>query len=334
MGQSDRIAEECPDWLQVPPEIAALIRKASGDSFRPMESLRDAIDFIGGPSSLAILAAVYFGLVIAERLWAIRGNPAYDNRDALNSIGLNLMSSVLNLLLGLLIPLALYVLVYENFRLFDAIPLWLGIPIAFLAHEFAYYWDHRLNHRVGLLWAFHAIHHSSNEFNHSTAARGFFLDGQMKKLLSLIPAAIGIDPVLFIAVSVCTNAFGIWNHASYVPRLGWLDRVLMTPKMHKVHHANQPQYIDKNYSQVTLLFDRLFGTTAYLAEEPNPGLVKPVYDYNPLTAQFAGLKQLKARMEEAERWQDKLAYLWRPPEWSHDGRCRSDCPKYARLEPA
>ena len=294
-----------------------------------MDSLREAIDFIGGPAALYILAAVYFGSVILERLWAVRGNPDYDNRDALNSIGLNLMSSVLNLVIGVLVPLALYVLVYDNLRLFEHIPLLLAIPVAFLAHEFAYYWDHRLNHRVGLFWAFHAIHHSSNEFNHSTAARGFFLDGQLKRLFAVIPALIGIDPLLYIAVSVVANAYGIWNHASYVPRLGWLDRVMMTPKMHKVHHANQPQYIDRNYSQVTLLFDRLFGSTAHIEEEPVVGLVKPVYDYNPLTAQFAGLRQLKDRMDEADRWQDKLAYLWRPPEWSHDGVCRSDCPKYA-----
>ena len=284
-----------------------------------MESIQNAIDFIGGPSSLAILAAVYFGLVILERLWALRGNPDYDNKDALNSIGLNLTSSVLNLVIAILIPLAIYVAVYDNFRVFETIPLWVAIPVAFLVHELSYYWDHRLAHRVGLFWAFHAIHHSSNEFNHSTAARGFFLDGHLKKLFAVIAAFIGVDPIVYIAVSVLTNSFGIWNHASYVPRLGWLDRVLMTPKMHKVHHANQPQYIDRNYSQVTLLFDRLFGSTAHIDEEPNPGLVKPVYDYNPLTAQFAGLKQLKDRMDEAERWQDKLAYLWRPPEWSHDG---------------
>lgn len=293
-----------------------------------MESLRAAIDFIGGSAALWILAGVYFGSVIIERVWAIRGNPRYDNRDALCSIGLNLLSSSLNLVIGLLLPLALYLLVYENLRLFATIPIIIAIPLAFVLHELAYYWDHRLAHRVGLLWAFHAIHHSSNEFNHSTAARGFFLDGQLKALFALPAAAIGIDPVLYIAVSVCANAYGIWNHASYVPALGRLDRVLMTPKMHKIHHANQPQYIDRNYSQVTLLFDRLFGSTAWLGEEPNPGLVKPVHDYNPLTAQFAGLRQLRDRMETATRWQDRLPYLWRPPEWSHDGICRSDCPRY------
>ncbi len=290
--------------------------------------MQTAIDFLGGAAALWILAVIYFGSVIVERLWSIQGNPDYDNKDALNSIGLNLISSVLNLVIGILAPLALCVFAYENFRVFESIPLLVAVPVAFVAHEFAYYLDHRLNHRVGLLWAFYAIHHSSNAFNHSTAARGFFLDGQLKRLFAVIPALIGIDPVLYIAVSVLTNVYGIWNHASYVQRLGWVDSILMTPKMHKVHHANQPQYIDKNYSQVTFIFDRLFGSAAPIGAEPIVGLVKPVHDYNPLTAQFAGLRQLKNRMNCADRFQDKFAYLWRPPEWSHDGVCRSDCPKY------
>ncbi len=294
-----------------------------------MGSIEAAIAFIGGPGTLWILAGVYFGSIIVERLWYLSKRREYNSADAWCSVGLNLISSVLNLVIGILLPLALYVVVFEQFRLVPEMALWFAIPLAFIVHEFAYYWDHRLAHRIGLLWAFHAIHHSSNEFNHSTAARGFFLDGQLKALFALPAAFIGVDPVVYIAVSVLTNAFGIWNHASYVPRLGRIDRFLMTPMMHKVHHANQPQYIDRNYSQVTLLFDRLFKSAAYIEEEPEPGLVKRVYDNNPFTAQFAGLRQLKDRMDLAENWQNKLAYLWRPPEWSHDGVCRSDCPKYS-----
>ncbi|MFM7404904.1 MAG: sterol desaturase family protein [Erythrobacter sp.] len=299
-----------------------------------MERLEHAIAFIGGSASLWILAAVLFGSVILERLWSLRHNPDYNNKDALCSIGLNLILNSFNLVIGFLIPLVLYVWVFETFRVAGPLPLWLAIPLAFLINEFAYYADHRLAHRVGLLWAIHAIHHSSNEFNHTTAARGFIIDPHTKVLFTLPAALIGIDPVVFVAIQVIGNAYGIWDHASWVPRLGWIDRVLMTPKIHKVHHANQPQYIDRNYSQVTLLFDRLFGSVAHIEEEPNPGLVKPSFDYNPLTAQFVGFQQLKARMDTATRWLDKLAYLWCPPEWSHDGVCRSDCPKYAVLSAA
>lgn len=83
-----------------------------------------------------------------------------------------------------------------------------------------------------------------------------------------------------------------------------------------------------------LLWDRLAGSFAPAVEPPVVGLVKPVHDNNPLTAQFAGFAQLRQRMRTATRWQDRLAYLWRPPEWSHDGICRSDCPKYGAAVPA
>ena len=283
-----------------------------------MDSIRAAIEFIGGDGTALVLICGFFGLVIGERAWAFRRKLAYDNRDALCSIALFFVANILFLAIVFLIPLALYVAVFDHFRLVGGLSLWLAIPIAFLVHEFSYYADHRLAHRVGLLWAFHAIHHSSNHFNHSTAARTFVLDGQMKGLFALPAALIGVDPVTYIAVNVLKDLFGVWNHAGYVGRLGWLDRLLMTPKMHKVHHATQPQYIDRNFSQVTLLFDRLFGSLASVGEEPRVGLVKPVYDNNPLTAQFAGLRQLKNRIDTADCWRDKLAYLWRPPEWSHD----------------
>lgn len=289
-----------------------------------MQSIEAAIEFIGGPGTAVVLLCGFFAFVILERVWALRSNPDYDNADAFCSIALFGIANVLHLAIVYFIPFVLYVTVYDNFRLLDDMALWLAIPLAFLVHEFAYYGDHRLAHRIGLLWAFRTIHHSSNEFNHSTAARTFFLDGQLKVILALPAALIGVDPVTYIAVSVITDLFGVWNHASYVPRLGWLDRVLMTPKMHKVHHGIQPQYLDRNFSQVTLLFDRLLGSVEYIEEEPEPGLVKRVCNNNPLTAQFTGLRQLKDRMDTAHRWQDKLSYLWRPPEWSHDGLCQTD----------
>ena len=102
-----------------------------------MESIREAIDFIGGPGTLWILAGVYFGSVFLERVWAIKGNPEYDNADALCSIGLNLISSVLNLVIAMLIPLALYVLVFDQFRMVGDMALWLAIPLAFVMHELA-----------------------------------------------------------------------------------------------------------------------------------------------------------------------------------------------------
>ncbi|MEO0452185.1 MAG: sterol desaturase family protein [Pseudomonadota bacterium] len=298
--------------------------------------LDQIVKVLGGPMSIWILASAYFGLVLAERLFymfARRGQ--YNNGDALCSIGLNLMNSILGLAIGFALPFAASVWLFDNARLFTIDAVWLALIVAFLCHELAYYWEHRLGHRVGLFWAFHSIHHSSNEFNHSTAARGFYLDGKLQIMGALAASMLGVSPMVYLAIVVVKSAFGIWNHASYIGDLGWMEKVFATPRNHMVHHANQAKYIDKNYSQVLILWDRMFGSFQSYEERPVVGLVKPVHDNNPLTAQFAGIKQLFDRMATADRWQDKLAYLYRPPEWSHDGICRSDCPKYkATIVPA
>jgi sterol desaturase/sphingolipid hydroxylase (fatty acid hydroxylase superfamily) len=293
--------------------------------------LETIIDTMGGDTAIWWLAGAYFTMVIGERLWALLARKPYDDADGLCSIGLNLMNSVIDMAVGVLVPLVVYVWVYENAALFSGWHLGAAVLAAFLVHELSYYWEHRASHRIGLLWAFHAIHHSSNSFNHTTAARGFWFDGLLRTPFDCVGALIGIPPVVFFAVGAVKNIFGIWNHASYVGHLGWMERWFATPLNHKVHHANQPHYIDRNYSQVLIIWDRLFGTFAPCVEPPVVGLVKPVHDNNPLTAQFAGLRQLGARMASAEQLADKVAYLWRPPEWSHDGICRSDCPRYARV---
>jgi sterol desaturase/sphingolipid hydroxylase (fatty acid hydroxylase superfamily) len=296
-----------------------------------METLNATVEFLGGPNGIYLLGGFYFGIVLLERIYAAIKGCRYNQADAWCSVGLNLLSSVIDILVGLVLPFAIYTIVYDQFRLVEAMPLLAALALAFLVHELSYYWEHRLGHRIGIFWAFHSIHHSSNEFNHTTAARGFWFDGLLRTPFDAAGALLGVPPVVFIAMTMAKSAFGIWNHASYVGNLGWMEKVFATPLNHKVHHANQPQYIDKNYSQVLVIWDRLFGSFEPCVEPPVVGLVKPVHDNNPLTAQFAGLKQLRDRMAHAQHWQDKLAYLWRPPEWSHDGVCRSDCPKYAVL---
>lgn len=303
--------------------------------FRHYATMFDAIlELLSGPLGIFILGGFYVSIVVGERLFTMVRRYAFDDRDARCSVGLNLISSMIGIALGVLIPLGLYILVYDQFRLFAIDSLWLAVPMAFIVLELAYYWEHRLSHRVGILWAFHTVHHSSNQFNHTTAARGFVLDGQLKGLFALSAALMGIDPKIIIAVEIVKNAFGIWNHASYVGHLGPLEKWLMTPFNHKVHHANQPEYIDRNYGQVLLIWDHLFGSHAPYGREPVVGLVNQVHNNNPLTAQFEGFVGLRKLMAAADNWSDKIAYLWRPPEWSHDGECRSDCPKYASMQQA
>jgi hypothetical protein len=125
--------------------------------------------------------------------------------------------------------------------------------------------------------------------------------------------------------------FGIFNHSRFIPKLGLLEEFVATPANHRVHHGTEAKYIDRNYSQVLIVWDRLFGTFQREEETPRFGLVKPLREYHPLKTQVSGLAWLAARIVTAPRLEDKLRYLWKPPEWSHDGRC-PECPRYRLAE--
>ena len=288
------------------------------------------ISTVGGPNGVWIIFGYYLAMTFGERLWyAVRRPGLYDVKDALNNFALNMMNGVADLVVGRLLPFVAYVYVYEHFRIGDLSGAALGLVVAFLVHELAYYWDHRIGHRVSLFWAFHQVHHSSNEFNYTVAARGCWFDGVFRKTFVLAAAVLGVSPVQFFAVEILKNMYGIFNHSRFIPKLGVLEAFVATPANHRVHHGTEPKYIDRNYGQVLVIWDRLFGTFQREEETPRFGLVKPYRGANPLATQVHGVRWLFDRINSAPRWIDKLRYLVGPPEWSHDGRC-AECPKYRR----
>ena len=271
------------------------------------------------PWLLAVITAYYCTTIIVEIALYKRMRPGrYDHADAFASFTVNLMSSVIEAVLGLFVPIVLYVLVYANLRLFDpGFAPWTWAA-AFVVHELAYYWGHRAGHRVGLFWAFHQPHHSSEELNLSTASRGFLFGDPVGRILMLPAALLGVHPAVFGIVVTLKNMWGIFNHTQLVGKMGVLERWMATPANHRVHHARNPCYIDKNYSQV-LLWDRLFGTWEPETEPPDFGLVVPQVTTNPLRIWLGGWMWLGRRIASAPTWADKLRYLYKPPEWTHDG---------------
>lgn len=297
-----------------------------------MDSVKALFDFLGGEYGIYVIGGYYFLMVAGERIYyAVRHPGVYNDRDGAANLAINLFNSNFALLMGIVIPFTVYIWVWDNFRLFDLSMTAWGLVAAFVAHELYYYWTHRLSHRTGLGWAFHAQHHSSNEFNFTVAARGFFLDGLFIAIFLWPAALFGISPVQMFGVMIAKNMYGIFNHARFIPKLGILENFVATPANHRVHHGTQPKYIDKNYSQVLIIWDRLWGSFQPEEETPVFGLTNRLESHNPVTIEFYGMRWLWGRIASAERWQDKLAYFWRPPEWSHDGICRSDCPKYAAM---
>jgi sterol desaturase/sphingolipid hydroxylase (fatty acid hydroxylase superfamily) len=160
-----------------------------------------------------------------------------------------------------------------------------SIAALFVGEEFCYYWFHRCSHRIGLLWAHHAVHHSTNRFNLSAAFRFGWVGRLIGTSAFFVPLIwLGFPPrAVFITLSL-NLLYQFWIHIDWMPRLGPLEWVLNTPSHHRVHHAANPEYLDRNYGGVLIVFDRLFGTFA-AEREAIPcryGLVTPLYSNNPL----------------------------------------------------
>lgn len=275
---------------------------------------------LGGESGFWILLTIYLSMILGERvLYAFQNRIAYEGKDALASMGVSTLNAVLSAALGALVPIGLYVLVYENGRLTEIPLAWWSWIAIFLWNDLAYYLDHRIGHRVGFFWAFHHAHHSSQELNFTTASRGCIFDNMPRTAMMLGAAFLGFDPAQVVAMEILKNVWGIFNHTRLVDKMGWLEGIMATPSHHRVHHGTNPDYLDKNYGQVLIVWDRMFGTFAPEREPPKFGLVKNIRTRNPVLIPWMGVAELWRKIAAAPRLGDKLGYLVHPPGWSHDG---------------
>ncbi|MFD1787611.1 sterol desaturase family protein [Sphingomonas floccifaciens] len=271
------------------------------------------------PVTLAIPAFVL--LVLAEMLVArTRDRTRYCPDDTRTSMLLGLGSTVAGVLsAGLVFALATWV---WQFRLFDIGYAWWAFALAFVLDDLAYYWFHRTAHRVRWFWASHVVHHSSQHYNLSTALRqtwtGFF---SLAFLFRLPLFLIGFTPAMVFFVASLNLVYQFWIHTETIGRLPrWFEAVMNTPSHHRVHHATNPRYLDRNYAGVFIVWDKLFGT--YTAEvdgdRPRYGIVRDLGSFNLLWAAFHEWVGIAKDMWRAP-WGAKLGYLLREPGWSHDG---------------
>lgn len=234
------------------------------------------------------LAPVFLGLIALEAwYWRKRRPDAYSLRDTLSNASLALMHQAADAVAWALV-IGLYYAVYRH-RLFDLPASVWTIAALFVAQDFLYYWFHRASHRIRWLWASHVTHHSSERLNLSTAFRQSLTYPISGMWVFWLPLAwLGFEPLHIVAVVAINLAFQFFVHTQAIGRLGWLERVINTPSIHRVHHARNPQYIDRNYAGVLVIWDRLFGT--YVDEDPavpcEYGIVGQVRGHNPIRLTF------------------------------------------------
>ena len=237
-----------------------------------------------------IAAAVpLFFLLIGFELWAQRrrGRAKYRFHDSIASLSCGVGQQTLNLGLTAVF-LGAYSALFERFALFRVSPSSpLGWAVLLFAVDLSYYALHRADHRVNVLWAGHAVHHQSEEYNLSTALRQSWLEALLGTPFYLPLAVLGFPPVMFATMLTVNTLYQFWIHTRSVGKLGALEGIINTPSAHRVHHGVDPQYIDKNYGGMLSIWDRLFGTYEPEGVEPIYGTVKPLASHNPLWANVA-----------------------------------------------
>ena len=267
---------------------------------------------------ITLATPVFFALIALELLVAKwRGRVAYRSDDAINSIGLGVISQVVGVFSKLL-TFGIYAWCAAHLALFtlpaDHLAVWVG---ALLLYDFLYYWLHRAGHEVNLLWAAHVVHHQSEHYNLSTALRQTGSGVLLSWLFYLPMALLGIPLEVFVVVALIDLLYQFWVHTEQIGRLGWFDRVFCSPSNHRAHHAVNERYLDHNYGGILIVWDRLFGT--FVEEDDNDppvyGTRAPLRSWNPLWANAEVYWATARDMWHARRWRDKLLVWIKPPGW-------------------
>lgn len=271
------------------------------------------------PVAVAIPAFVV--LVLVEMIWARRHAPrTYEPRDTAVSLALGLGSTVISAATaGAVLAMLVFV---HGYRVFDIGWQWWAWPLCFVLDDLAYYWFHRFAHRVRWFWASHVNHHSSQHYNLSTALRQSWTGFVALSFVFRLPLAlIGFEPAMILFCGGVNLIYQFWIHTEAIRKMPrWFEAVMNTPSHHRVHHATNPRYLDRNYAGTFIVWDKLFGTfqPEVDGERIHYGIVKQLGSFGVLWAVFhewAGIADDVARAP----WRHKLGYLWREPGWSHNG---------------
>jgi len=244
-------------------------------------------------------------------------NQKYKVMDTVSSISSG-FTNVLKDSLGLGVVLISYPYLLEHLAFAEIKATWLVWFAAFIAIDFAGYWNHRLNHRINIFWNQHVIHHSSEEFNLACALRQPVSNLIAYFPLLLIPAALVGVPYKVIAVLAPIHLFAqFWYHTQHIGKLGWLEYVIITPSQHRVHHAINPEYIDKNLGQILSIWDRMFGTfQEELDDVPAQyGVLKPAATWNPVLINFQHFWRIFKDAWRTTNYWDKIRIWFMPTGW-------------------
>ena len=263
----------------------------------------------------AIGLPIILAMILVETLISgLNKKSLYKNKDTLCTSGLLLG----NIIMGFAIKgatLGLHIFLYQ-FRIFDlvnVIPLWAMWIMTFILIDFVFYIYHRFSHRVRFLWAIHMSHHSSEEMNFAVSMRQAWLGPISKIPFFIILPILGLDPTIIAVAGVISTLWGVVGHTQVVGKLGPLELILNTPSHHRVHHGANPEYIDKNYGNLLIIWDRMFGTFEPEKAKVKYGLVNNVNTFNPVKITLMGWQSMMQDIKKAKNYKEVFSKIFGPP---------------------
>lgn len=267
---------------------------------------------------LVYVMPIFLILIIIEKLYGhYKGENTSPNMDSVSSVSSGMVNSVKDVL-GISVTLVSYDWMVSKIAIFHLEANILTYVIGFIVIDFYGYWSHRLSHQINFLWNKHAIHHSSEEFDLACALRQTVSSFVNLFTFLLIPAALIGVPAKVIAITIPIHLFlQFWYHTKHIKKIGFLEKILVSPSHHRVHHAINPEYLDKNHSQIFIIWDKLFGTFQEELESAPPvfGITRPAQTWNPIRINFQHLWLLITDAWRAENWQDKFTIWFKPTGW-------------------
>ncbi len=267
---------------------------------------------------LLIAMPAFLALILIEKFYGVlKGEDTVRNMDMISSLSSGI-TNVTKDVLGIGVAIISYDWMVKHFALVHIqSTVWVYL-IAFLALDFSGYWVHRIAHTYNFFWNNHIIHHSSEEFNLACALRQSISVFVKIFAFLLLPAALlGVSSKVIAVVAPLHLFAQFWYHTRHINRMGFLEKIIVTPSHHRVHHAINKEYIDKNYGQILIIWDKLFGT--FVEESPSItpvyGITRPAQTWNPIRINFQHLWLLIKDAWRAKSWKDKFRIWLMPTGW-------------------
>ncbi len=268
------------------------------------------------PNLINFAIPIFFALIFIEIIAGIiTRKKIYRLGDSISDLSSGIVSQIVGVFIKAL-GLAFYIVIYENFKLFELNhTAWHTWVFALLGQDFFYYWAHRLSHEVNILWAAHVVHHHSEEYNLTVALRQSAFQGLFTQFVYFPLAILGIPPLHFLVAGQVSLLYQFWIHTQVIDKMGWFEYIFNTPSHHRVHHAINPQYIDKNHGGTLIIWDRLFGSFAKEEEPCVYGTVTPLKSYNVVWANLHYFVDIFRLMRQADKFIDKIKVWFAMPGW-------------------